>query len=154
MYLEALWSALRFLLALCESFVGTHFNNQIIFYVSSFIFEWVDKIVEKLSWLGVDLPRGEKPRFVCVDPANGRELSYFGLDGRAGGLFPLLAAFGPELSEQLAELACEFGGLLELVGEELGSDSVDGGLEFCVVFFILFGVQCVGKKCADTLEVI
>ena len=114
----------------------------------------VDKIVEKLSWLGVDLPRGEKPRFVGVDPANGRELSYFGLDGRSGGLFPLLAAFGPELFEQLAELACEFGGLLELVGEELGSDSVDGGLEFCIVFFILFGVQCVGKKCADTLEVV
>lgn len=39
MDLEALWSALRLELALCESFVGTHVNNVIIFYVSSFIFE-------------------------------------------------------------------------------------------------------------------
>lgn len=38
MDLEALRPALGLELTLCESFVGTHVNNVIIFYVSSFIF--------------------------------------------------------------------------------------------------------------------
>lgn len=40
MDLEALRPALGLELTLCESLVGTHVNNVIIFYVSSFIFEY------------------------------------------------------------------------------------------------------------------